>query len=133
MNCYNITFNRAGARALSAPRAIVTQIAYAVTARFRNAAGSMSDQPPHVVTIGEVLLELTRGSDGRFALAYGGDTFNTAVYLARAGLEVGFASALGDDPFSDAALAFAAAEGISLDLVARIHRQLPRLSVIDLD
>ena len=45
----------------------------------------MSDQPPHVATVGEVLIEMTRGSDGRFALAYGGDTFNTAVYLARAG------------------------------------------------
>src|SRR4051794_9018887 len=131
MNCYNITFNRAGARALSAPRAIVTQIAYAVTARFRNAAGSMSDQPPHVVTIGEVLLELTCGGDGRFALAYGGDTFNTAVYLARAGLEVGFASALGDDPYSDGALAFAAAEGISRDLILRAPGRLPGLSLID--
>src|SRR6476469_7241006 len=91
----------------------------------------MSDQPPHVVTIGEVLLELTRGSDGRFALAYGGDTFNTAVYLARAGLEVAFASALGDDPYSDGALAFAAAEGISRDLILRAPGRLPGLSLID--
>jgi 2-dehydro-3-deoxygluconokinase len=91
----------------------------------------MSDQPPDVVTIGEVVLELTCGSDGRFALAYGGDTFNTAVYLARAGLEVGFASALGDDPYSDAALAFTAAEGISHDLILRAPGRLPGLSLID--
>ena len=32
----------------------------------------------------------------------GGDTFNTAVYLARAGIDVAFATALGDDPYSDA-------------------------------
>ena len=93
----------------------------------------MSEQKSRVVTIGEVLIELSRGGEGRFALGYGGDTFNTAVYLARAGLEVGFVSALGDDPFSDAALAFAAAEGISLDLVVRVHGRLPGLSMIDLD
>ena len=93
----------------------------------------MSEQKSRVVTIGEVLIELSRGGEGRFAVGYGGDTFNTAVYLARAGLEVGFVSALGDDPFSDAALAFAAAEGISLDLVVRVHGRLPGLSMIDLD
>jgi 2-dehydro-3-deoxygluconokinase len=93
----------------------------------------MSEQKSHVVTIGEVLIELARGGDGRFALGYGGDTFNTAVYLARAGLDVGFASALGDDPYSDAALAFAAAEGISLDLLLRVHGRLPGLTLIDVD
>src|SRR3954471_1837501 len=93
----------------------------------------MSEQKSRVVTIGEVLIELTRGGDGRFALGYGGDTFNTAVYLARAGLDVGFASALGDDPYSDAVLAFAAAEGISCDLVLRAAGRLPGLSMLDLD
>src|SRR4051812_32798460 len=93
----------------------------------------MSEQKSRVVAVGEVLIELSRGSDGRFALGYGGDTFNTAVYLARAGLDVGFASALGDDPYSDAVLAFAAAEGISLDLVLRVHGRLAGLSMIDLD
>ena len=93
----------------------------------------MSEQKPHVVTIGEVLIELARGSDGRFSLGYGGDTFNTTVYLARAGLDVGFASALGDDPYSDAVLAFAAAEGISCDLVLRVPHRLPGLSMIDAD
>jgi len=93
----------------------------------------MSEQKSRVVTIGEVLIELSRGSDGRFALGYGGDTFNTAVYLARAGLNVGFASALGDDSYSDAVLAFAAAEGIFLNLVLRVPGQVPGLSMIDLD
>jgi 2-dehydro-3-deoxygluconokinase len=93
----------------------------------------MSEQKSPVVAVGEVLIELARGGDGRFALGYGGDTFNTAVYLARAGLDVGFASALGDDPYSDAVLAFAAAEGISLGLVLRIPGRLPGLSMIDQD
>ena len=56
----------------------------------------MSEQKPRVVCVGEVLIELARGAEGRFSLACGGDTFNTAVYLARAGINVGFATALGD-------------------------------------
>jgi 2-dehydro-3-deoxygluconokinase len=93
----------------------------------------MTDQKSRVVTIGEVLIELARGGDGRFTLGYGGDTFNTAVYLARAGVDVGFASALGDDPYSDAVLGFAGAEGISCDLVLRAAGRLPGLSMLDLD
>ena len=57
----------------------------------------MSEQRSAAVCVGEVLIELARGADGRFALASGGDTFNTAVYLARAGIATAFATALGDD------------------------------------
>jgi 2-dehydro-3-deoxygluconokinase len=39
----------------------------------------MSEQKSRVVVVGEVLIELARGGDGRFGLACGGDTFNTAV------------------------------------------------------
>ncbi|OYZ65853.1 MAG: ribokinase, partial [Rhizobiales bacterium 24-66-13] len=52
-----------------------------------------------VVCVGEVMVELARGNDGRFGLAFGGDTFNTAVYLARAGIETAYATALGDDAY----------------------------------
>ena len=45
----------------------------------------MAEQKPRVVAIGEVMTELARGNDGRFGMSCGGDTFNTAVYLARAG------------------------------------------------
>ena len=47
-----------------------------------------------VVVVGEVMIEIAR-SDGRTSLGCGGDTFNTAVYLARAGIPVAFATALG--------------------------------------
>ena len=33
------------------------------------------------------MVELARGNDGRFGMSCGGDTFNTAVYLARAGID----------------------------------------------
>ena len=45
---------------------------------------SMTDQKSRVIAIGEVMVELARGSDGRFSMSCGGDTFNTAIYLARA-------------------------------------------------
>src|SRR6266516_1233550 len=93
----------------------------------------MSEPPPRVVSIGEVMVELARGSDGRFARACGGDTFNTAVYLARAGIEVAFASALGDDPYSDGILALAAAEGVASDLVLRVPGRMPGLYLIETD
>jgi len=51
--------------------------------------------------IGECMIELREEPDGRLARAYGGDTLNTAVYMARLGLAVDYVTALGDDAFSD--------------------------------
>src|SRR5665811_2008185 len=79
----------------------------------------MSEPARRVICIGEATVELARGGDGRFALASAGDTFNTAIYLARARVPVAFASALGGDPYSDAIVALAAAEGIGTDLILR--------------
>ena len=69
---------------------------------------------------------MARGSDGRFGIACGGDTFNTAVYLARAGIDVAYATALGDDPYSDGILALATAEGIATDLILRVPGRAAR-------
>lgn len=91
----------------------------------------MTDTKPAIVCVGEVMIELLRGSDGRLALSCGGDTFNTAVYLARAGLPVSYASALGDDPYSDRILAMAAAEGVAADLVLRVPGRLPGLYIVE--
>lgn len=93
----------------------------------------MSDPAKRAICIGEATVELARGGDGRFALASAGDTFNTAIYLARAGQSVSFATALGDDPYSDAIIALAAAEGIDTDLILRAPGRLPALSLVDLD
>ena len=91
----------------------------------------MTEQVRGAVCIGEVLIELARGADGRFSLSCGGDTFNTAVYLARAGIETAFASALGDDSYSDSIMALAAAEGISGKLILRAPGRLPGLALIE--
>src|ERR1700690_1108891 len=93
----------------------------------------MTESAKRAVCIGEALVELARGADGRFALASAGDTFNTTIYLARAGIAVALASALGDDPFSDAILALAQAEGIGTDLILRAAGRLPGLALVDTD
>ena len=70
----------------------------------------MSEQRPRAVAVGEALIEFVRGGDGRFGIGCAGDSFNVAVYLARAGIDAAFATALGDDPYSEAILALAAAD-----------------------
>ncbi len=77
------------------------------------------------------MVELSRGPDGRFGLAYGGDTFNTAAYMARAGLEVAYATAIGDDPYSAGIAAAARSEGVSTDLVATLEGRMPGLYLIE--
>src|SRR6202167_6088357 len=83
------------------------------------------------VCVGEVLIGLARAADGRVALYCAGDTFNTAVYLARAGVDVAFATALGDDPYSESIMALAAAEGVAGNLVLRAPGRLPGLCLIE--
>ncbi len=90
----------------------------------------MNAQNP-VICVGEVGIELARGGDGRFGLGFNGDTFNTAVYLARAGIPVAYATAMGDDPYSDGLVALAAAEGVRCDCVIRVAGRLPGLTVVD--
>jgi len=93
----------------------------------------MTAAPKRTIAIGDATIELARGADGRFALQSGGDTFNTAIYLARAGLNTAFATALGDDPYSDAISALAKAESVATDLIMRIPGRLPALTLIDND
>src|SRR5689334_8171936 len=63
-----------------------------------------------VVSVGEVMVELARGGD-----------------------DVGFATALGDDPYSEGVLALAAAENVGRDLVLRAPGRLPGLYLVDHD
>src|SRR5262249_39298004 len=97
----------------------------------RPAAEFMTEPKVPVVCVGEATIELARGADGRFTLSCGGDTFNTAVYLARAGAGVAFATAIGDDPYSDSIAALAAAEGIATALMLRLPGRLPALCLAE--
>lgn len=93
----------------------------------------MAENKSRVICVGEVMVELSRGSEARYGLSFGGDTFNTAVYLARAGIEASYATALGDDPYSGALLALAAAENVNTDFVTRVPGRMPGLYLIETD
>ncbi len=90
-----------------------------------------------VVSFGECMLELQGQAFGTMHQTYGGDSLNTAVYLARCGrrqgLQVDYATALGDDALSDGLLARWAGEGLALGLVRRIPGKLPGLYLIEVD
>ena len=93
----------------------------------------MAEANNRVIAVGEIMLELARGNDGRYGLSCGGDTFNTAIYLARNGIDVAYATALGDDRYSDRVLALAAVEGIGTELVLRVPGRVPGLYLIEPD
>lgn len=93
----------------------------------------MAEQSSRIVSVGEVMIELARGDDGRYALAFGGDTFNTAVYLARAGLDIAYATALGDDDYSTRIVNLATAESVAADLILRLPGRTPGLYLIETD
>ena len=60
-----------------------------------------------IAAIGECMLELSKSSGvpaSAFSrpvnLAFGGDSLNTCIYLARLGLKPSYVTVLGDDPLS---------------------------------
>ncbi|MDX1517478.1 MAG: sugar kinase [Woeseiaceae bacterium] len=90
-----------------------------------------------IAIIGECMLELARDRSrprGQrsvpMMLRYGGDTLNTAVYLARAGISVCYATALGDDIYSDWLLSEWQSEGVDCTFVLRAPRRVPGLYMI---
>jgi 2-dehydro-3-deoxygluconokinase len=79
------------------------------------------------------MIELSQTSGGLLSRSFGGDTLNTAVYLARLGVPVDYVTALGDDPWSEEMLAAWQAEGVGTGLVARVPGRLPGLYLISTD
>ncbi|KPY17464.1 2-dehydro-3-deoxygluconokinase [Pseudomonas savastanoi] len=91
---------------------------------------------PRVALIGECMIELQQHADGSLRQSFGGDTLNTAVYLARLlgeRAKVDYVTALGDDSFSDAMCRIWADEGIGLGKVQRLPGRLPGLYCIQTD
>jgi 2-dehydro-3-deoxygluconokinase len=86
-----------------------------------------------VACIGECMIELKQAGNSLFSRGYGGDTLNTAVYLARLGAGVDYITALGDDPLSDEMVAGWAAEGVGTTRVLRLRGKLPGLYMIETD
>lgn len=104
-----------------------------------------------IASIGECMIELSEtagkmpgGGDaaaGSMQRTFGGDTLNTAVYLARSlhdtapgtSAQVHYVTALGDDPFSDEMVAAWQAEGLNTEQVFRLPGRLPGLYIIRTD
>jgi 2-dehydro-3-deoxygluconokinase len=86
-----------------------------------------------VACIGECMVELKQADGGLFSRGYGGDTLNTAVYLARLGVGADYVTALGDDSLSDEMVAGWAAEGVGTSRVMRLPGKLPGLYLIQTD
>src|SRR5262245_61900926 len=86
-----------------------------------------------VASVGECMIELSQAGDGLLRRSWGGDTLNTAVYLARLGVAVDYVTALGDDPLSDEMIEAWRAEGVGTSRVVRMPGRLPGLYLISAD
>lgn len=75
-----------------------------------------------IVCAGEVMVEFSQlPHSNNWSQALGGDTFNTAIYLAREGLTVSYQTMVGDDDFSKQALNCLRQEDIRRELVTQKH------------
>jgi 2-dehydro-3-deoxygluconokinase len=88
-----------------------------------------------IASIGECMLEISaaQSQPDLRRLGFGGDTLNTAVYLARLDVPVDYVTALGDDPYSARMVEAWRSERIGTDLVQRVAGRLPGLYMIELD
>ena len=90
----------------------------------------------NIAIIGECMVELQRQDNG-IRQGFGGDTLNTAVYLARQLPQrqdkVHYVSALGTDHFSQTMLDNWQQEGLDTTLVQRLTNKMPGLYFIDTD
>lgn len=89
-----------------------------------------------IAIIGECMIELNGSPFGNMQQTYGGDSLNTAVYMARTAGEsvtVDYVSALGTDAISEGMRARWQEEGIGTDFVLQDPARHPGLYLIQLD
>lgn len=80
------------------------------------------------------MIELARGpAAGEWRMGFAGDTANVAIYAARGGVDTGYLSALGDDPYSAELRDFLTAEGVDCSLVLTHPTRVPGLYAIRTD
>ena len=94
-------------------------------------------KPIRFAAIGECMLEVQANGFGPAVFSYGGDTFNTAVYLRRcsspAEIDVGYATGLGTDQLSQSLFKEWQGLGLKLDEVEYIEGRLPGMYLIETD
>lgn len=90
-----------------------------------------------IAIIGECMIELNGEPFGQMRQTYGGDTLNTATYLARVSnpesLKINYISALGTDKLSHAMISHWQQEGINTEAVLLDNQRQPGLYLIQLD
>jgi 2-dehydro-3-deoxygluconokinase len=90
----------------------------------------------NLAVIGECMIELSQ-QGAALSRGFGGDTLNTAVYIARQVspqvLNVHYVTALGTDSFSREMLNDWQQEQVNTDLVQQLENKLPGLYVIETD
>ena len=83
------------------------------------------------------MLEVQANGFGPAALSYGGDTFNTAIYLRRCSqpqaIEVAYATGMGVDPLSEKLMSEWQGQGLELSCVRQIEGKLPGMYLIETD
>ncbi|NND68600.1 MAG: sugar kinase [Halioglobus sp.] len=80
------------------------------------------------------MIELAAGEEsGLYALGFAGNSFNTAIYLARAGLDVSYLTRLGDDALSRDIVATLTDENVGTDRVQYSKDRQPGLYLISND
>ena len=94
-------------------------------------------KPIRFAAIGECMLEVQANGFGPAVFSYGGDTFNTSVYLRRCSnsddIEVSYATGLGTDQLSQSLLQTWQGLGLQLDMVEYIEGRLPGMYLIETD
>lgn len=95
-------------------------------------AGAMglSGGTPRFLCLGEGMIELSGPPGEGMRLSYAGDAMNLAVYLARLGCDVAFATAVGCDPYSEELLTRLGDERVNTRFIRRDTARLPGLYVI---
>jgi len=94
-------------------------------------------KPVKVACIGEVMIELIAGQSGDAKIGVAGDTYNTAVYLAKCAdteeLDISYVTALGTDSFSDRIRSEIEAHNISTGYIESRDGMMPGLYAIETD
>lgn len=86
-----------------------------------------------VAVVGEAMFEFHGQGNTGDGLRYAGDTLNTAIHMARIGLDVAYVTAVGSDNLSDALVAEWAKEGLDTHHVLRHPDRQPGIYAIHVD
>ena len=86
-----------------------------------------------ICVVGECMAELYYTSSGKIFFSFAGDTANTAIYLARIGLNTSYLTAVGEDNISNKMIKYLASEKINTKYIKRNKFKTIGLYLIETD